>query len=94
MQEEIAAVLRGADFRAAASQSVSDELTARVLQRVQEVLGTEYKVATHCLYMRNALVGFETFSYNVWDAGRDGIAVCDFKTDTLRFIMTVWGVSC
>ena len=94
MNEEIVRTLTHKKFKPSIKEDIVNEITTTVINRLSTLYNNKYKYITHSIVMTKIHQEFSTFSNNLWNSMKDGVAVVDYKTEELRYIMTVWGVYC
>ena len=93
MKKEMENAIKGKEYSQKNSKEIVGECTNKILNQIH-VFGEKYfKYITHSLFMPVELTKYKCFSLNMWEDCDDYVTV-EVTNDSIRFIMTCWGVNC
>lgn len=92
VKKEIETAIAGKTYSQKESNALADSCSNAVLEKIKN-FGSKIKYLTHCLILPVDLTTFQCYSFNLWDELDDYVAV-EVCNDSIRFLMTVWGVNC
>ena len=93
MKKEMEFAIKGIRYSQEISKEIVGDCTEKVLQQIKNFGGKYFKYLTHSMIMPVTITQFRCYSLNMWEECDDFVTeeVCN---DTIRYIMTVWGVNC
>ena len=92
VKKEIETAIAGKTYSQKESKALADSCSNAVIEKIKN-LGTKIKYLTHCLVLPANLTTFQCYSFNLWDELDDYVTV-EVCNNSIRFLMTVWGVNC
>ena len=93
MKKEMENAIQGKEYSQENSKTIVGDCTNQILNQIH-IFGEKYfKYITHSLFMPVSLTKYKCYSLNMWEDCDDFVTV-EVTNESIRFIMTVWGVNC
>lgn len=92
MEQEIKFGLNDQIYNQEKVPDIAKIVTTNVLTRIQDFGAPNWKYLTNSIILPKDQVEFDCYSVNLWDDDDDYIVV-SLCNDSIRYTMTVWGIS-
>ncbi|EAX87683.1 hypothetical protein TVAG_492240 [Trichomonas vaginalis G3] len=93
MEQEIKFGLNNQTYSQEKAPEIAKIVSNNVLTRIQDFGAPNWKYLTNSIILPKNQTDIDCYSVNLWDDDDDYIVVSQ-TNDTIRYTMTLWGISC